>query len=145
MFLCWTLRLLRPSKKDGFDTVFFFDQSREFVLETRKRIPGANGFTGDFVETVLGNTGEETHLADESDDALSADRDEPDTKETRRKQRLRDERAKFMAAFPFDVINLDLEEFLFKPNELIPGRLITAMRKRLRGSVGLWPSGEGKS
>jgi hypothetical protein len=35
----------------------------------------------------------------------------------------------FRRAFPFDVINLDLEGYLFKPSERIPGRLVLALRK----------------
>ena len=36
-----------------FDTVCFFDRDDEAVAETRKRIPGARGFPGDFVEVLL--------------------------------------------------------------------------------------------
>lgn len=55
--------------------------------------------------------------------------DAPDTKETRRKQRRKAQLDTFMQAFPFDVINLDVEQYLFKPSEELPGKLANAMRK----------------
>jgi hypothetical protein len=114
-------RIIRP--RDGrFDTVYFFTRVDEALLETRKNIPGANGFAGEFVEVVL--------VEDLDDpDAVEVPRDEPDTRETRaRIQLLRTQRS-FRASFPFDVINLDLERYLFRPLEVIPGDLIRALRK----------------
>ena len=35
----------------------------------------------------------------------------------------------FIKRFPFDIINLDLERYLFRPNEKIPGNVIRAFRK----------------
>src|ERR1700688_2354539 len=46
-------RVIRKSNNDEFDTVVFFDRSDEAIIETRKRIPGANGFPGDFAEIIL--------------------------------------------------------------------------------------------
>ena len=118
-------RVIRPSKDGGFDTVFFFTRRDEAVLETRQNIPGATGFPGDFVDVVL---------VDDPEDNLAITlpeipTDRPD------EQRVRAEITKLMIqrdfrrSFPFDVINLDLEGYLFKPNERIPGNLARALRK----------------
>src|SRR5437870_8596447 len=48
-------KVIRRSKDGRFDTVFFFTRKDESVIETRKNIPGATGFPGDFVEVVLLN------------------------------------------------------------------------------------------
>src|SRR5215469_6304911 len=41
-------RIIRRSSNDEFDTVYFFDSDDDAISETRKRIPGAIGFPGDF-------------------------------------------------------------------------------------------------
>src|SRR5947208_3335999 len=46
----------------GFSNVCFFDRNSDLIRETQKRIPGAIGFPGDFVETVLLDDPEEEAL-----------------------------------------------------------------------------------
>src|ERR1041384_6632857 len=47
-------KVIRRSKENRrFDTVYFFDVDSEYVIETQKRIPGAQGFASDFVQAVL--------------------------------------------------------------------------------------------
>jgi hypothetical protein len=46
--------VIRRSRTGRFDSVCFFDRTEEVVASTLLRIPGANGFHGDFVKTVLG-------------------------------------------------------------------------------------------
>jgi len=120
-------KILQPSR-NGFNTVHFFDRTNELVTKTRKSIPGANGFPGDFISTVLMQdpVGEESV---ENLDPLAAPENLPDSSGTWNIQRRRGLRQSFISAFPFDIINLDLEEFLFKPNEPVPGQVINAFRK----------------
>ena len=116
-------RVIRPSRRGRFDTVYFFDRTPELVAATQERIPGAHGFVGDFVSTVLHR---------ESVDAggfLSFGIGDKDTKETRDRQRRQQERADFAASFPFDIINLDLQDLIFRAKDRFPGRLISALRK----------------
>jgi hypothetical protein len=123
-------RIIRKSSANKFDTVVFFDRSPESVLETQKRIPGAIGFPGDFVNVVLATDAEE---ALEIDDAtpLNPPEHQLDKAEVRRAQLQKAQRVAFLECFPFDVINLDLEEFLFKPRDPLPGKVINAFRKLL--------------
>src|SRR5690348_5788354 len=46
-------KIIRQSNNKEFDTVVFFDRGDLEVLETLKRTPGAHGYPGDFVSTVL--------------------------------------------------------------------------------------------
>ncbi|MEJ0041969.1 MAG: hypothetical protein WDM81_07040 [Rhizomicrobium sp.] len=46
-------KVIRRSKNKEFDTVYFFDRDEDAIVETRKRIPGAIGFPGDFVKVIL--------------------------------------------------------------------------------------------
>lgn len=122
-------KVLRPSQ-NGFDTVVFFDKREEWVLQTQRNIPGSQGFVGKFVDLVLmtdpeGDLGAELGAAT----ALSAPADRPDTVRTRQEQRDLNERRRFVGAFPFDVINLDIEEFAFKPSDPMPGKVVNAVRK----------------
>lgn len=55
-------RVVPFHKRHGFDTVVFFDKNQEFVIETQKRIPGAIGFPGDFVNVVLNEDPEEEYM-----------------------------------------------------------------------------------
>jgi len=116
-------RVLRRSNNDEFDTVFFFDKDREAIIETQKRIPGANGFPGDFARVVM--------QADVGDDelALRVLTDERDTHEVREKQMQRAQLGDFIESFPFDVVNLDVEQYLYRPKEQLPGILTNAIRK----------------
>jgi hypothetical protein len=124
-------KIVRPSSSGRFDTVVFFDRDGEAVIETQKRIPGAIGFTGKFTDVVL--AGGSTGTTAEDNDVLAAPSNSPDTKETREHQRVQGQRNKFFECFPFDVINLDLEEYAFKPNDEFPGKVVRAMR-----NVFLW-------
>jgi hypothetical protein len=114
--------------ESGFDSIFFFDRTPESVLETRKRIPRANGFPGDFVRIVLVNDPEENDVAGALD--LT---DTPEEQENIASVREVENRVlthkQFVSSFPFDMINLDLEEFLFKPRDPVPGKVINAFRR----------------
>src|SRR5487761_40522 len=120
-------KVIRPSN-DRFDTVCFFDVNEDYVNETQKRIPGAVGFPGDFVDIVCTEDPEGEAAADVLA-ALASPQDQQDTLETQEEQLRLAQRRKFIQQFPFDVINLDLEEFLFKPSTPPPGRLVNALRK----------------
>jgi hypothetical protein len=125
-------RVVRPSADGGFDTVCFFDRSREAVIETQKRIPGAIGFPGEFIAIVLSDDPDEATVADGAEgEVLIAPEQEPDRRETRERQVQLDQRRAFIRKFPFDVVNLDLEAFLFKSSQEMPGRVISALRKVL--------------
>ncbi len=118
-------KVISQSDAKRFDTVFFFEKTRELVEETRKRIPGAIGFPGDFVDIVLADNGNDANVQD----ILDAPADENDDALTRRRQILLATQRDFIRSFPFDVINLDLERFLYWPTEERPGRLVNALRQ----------------
>ncbi|HWZ42487.1 MAG TPA: hypothetical protein VNW97_03380 [Candidatus Saccharimonadales bacterium] len=123
--------IVRRSTSGKFDSVVFFDKNPEAVNETQKNIPGSNGFPADFTSLVLATDPEEDNLLD----AAAVDEwnvSEPDTRENRLKQNLLRQRRRFMGLFPFDIVNLDLEEYLLKPKEDFPGRVLQAVRKILR-------------
>jgi hypothetical protein len=112
-------KILKRSANKEFDTVYFFDRDEDAVAETRKRIPGANGFPGDFVKVLL-----------ETPDGagLASPTQNKNTREVREEQQNQAQRQKFISAFPFDVLNLDVEQYLFKPKEELPGKLVSALR-----------------
>jgi len=116
-------------KNDGrFDNVVFFDRTDDQVLETQRRIPGAIGFPGKFTPIVI----DEDPIADaqiEAEEPLSENTGELDEKKFRERQRKLDIRRRFRLRFPFDVINLDLEEFLFKQLDPFPGQVVKAMKR----------------
>jgi len=118
----------RSSSKKKFDNVVFFDISEEFVVETQKTIPGAVGFPSDFIDVVLTNDPAEPLITADVG-SLEAPAEEQNTAATREMQRLRDMKRAFIQSFPFDVINLDLERYLFRPNERLPGKVVRAFRK----------------
>lgn len=132
-------RVISPSDQ-GFESVFFFDKDRESVLETQSRIPGATGFVGDFVKLLTSDELEEPEgeadltgrPEDEASDPLKSPEAELNTKEVRERALQQEELRRFVSCFPFDVINLDLEEYVFKPSEQLPGKLLKALRKLLR-------------
>jgi len=120
--------ILRRSGNGRFDTVFFFDRSNDKVVETQRRIPGAIGFPGDFVDLVL--------LPDPIGDAvldssalLNPPDEEANLHEVRAATVQSSQRLDFISSFPFDVINLDLEQFFLRPNDPFPGKMIRALRK----------------
>lgn len=120
-------KVIRWSSNRQFDTVFFFTRSDEAIGETRKNIPGAIGFPGSFVDVILTpDAGEDLGLGLTG---LESPQDLPDTRKTREEMLRLRTRRDFRRSFPFDVINLDLEGYLFKPAEKIPGDLINALRK----------------
>ena len=121
-------KVVRTSDNGRFDTVFFFDKDDERVAETTRRIPGAVGFVGDFVDAVLLDDPQEATIVD-TGDALQPSQTELDELGIRQRQRQLSVRRSFIQSFPFDVINLDLEEFLFRDRDEYPGRLLNAMRK----------------
>jgi hypothetical protein len=133
-------RVIKPSDS-GFETVFFFDRDRESVVETQNRIPGAVGFVGDFMGVVLSTDLDlaaveaEIARADEAggevrlEDPLKPPEVELDSYEVRQAKLRREELRRFVQSFPFDIINLDLEEYLFKPSEELPGKVLAALRR----------------
>jgi hypothetical protein len=116
-------------KNDGrFDDVVFFDRTDEHILETQRRIPGAVGFPGKFTPIVI----DEDPVGDaqvEAEEPLSENTAQLDEKNVRERQRRLDIRKNFRMRFPFDVINLDLEEFLFKQLDPFPGQVVKAMKR----------------
>lgn len=66
---------------------------------------------------------------EEGSDALTSPSTERDVLTTRNQQQLLAQHRQFIRQFPFDVINLDLEQYLFRPKEELPGQLIRALRK----------------
>jgi hypothetical protein len=124
-------RVIRRSNDGEFDTVVFFDRGDLEILETRKRIPGARGYPGEFVDLVLlPDPDEETVL--DGVDHLEAPKNQQDRADVRERQRLLAERHDFIREFPFDVINLDLEGFFFRRNDPFPGKMVRAFSKILQ-------------
>ena len=126
--------ILNPTDR-GFETVVFFDKDKESVIETQTRIPGSVGFVGDFVKLVTSlDTDDDLNierLIEGDDDLLASPEVEEDTADVRGAKRDREQLHQFFRRFPFDVINLDLEEYVFKPSEELPGKLIKAFRRIL--------------
>jgi len=129
-------RVVTRSDTGRFDTVYYFDRTPELVAETEHRIPGSVGFAGNFLETVLAPI--------MLGDPLAPPGAEPDRADVRRRQTLQATRRAFEASFPFDVLNLDLEDMTFKAKDPIPGDVIRALRRLcewqrqpLRGKWGL--------
>lgn len=120
-------RIIRQSRS-GFDTVYFFDRTPELVVKTRRTIPGAIGFPGNFVDVVLmDDPVEDSPL--HGYDILDSPTNERNELSVTHLQTQRAQQRDFFRCFPFDVINLDLEEFLFKPKDPLPGRLVNAFRR----------------
>jgi hypothetical protein len=116
-------------KNEGrFDNVVFFDRTDDQILETQRRIPGAIGFPGKFTPIVI----DDDPVADaqiEAEEPLSEKTGDLDEQAVRERQRKLDIRKRFRLQFPFDVINLDLEEFLFKQQDPFPGQVVKAMKR----------------
>jgi hypothetical protein len=112
-------KVIHCSPAGKFDTVFFFDRTIDHVAETLLRIPGSVGFAGKFTETVLAPLDER--------DPLAPPRDQADTLEVRKSQTLQATKRSFIESFPFDVINLDLEDMTFKARDPIPGDVIRSL------------------
>ena len=112
--------IVRQSRQNEFDTVYFFHRTQEDVVETRKRIPGAIGFPGDFIEVIL---------SQDATIGLASPTNSQNTKAVRDRQRVQAQRDAFMNAFPFDVLNLDVERYFFQPKEELPGKLVAALRE----------------
>jgi hypothetical protein len=119
-------KIIRISDKKKFDTVIFFDKDSDRVNETLKRIPGSIGFNGTFTDIVLMDP---LAVAAIEMDNLSPATDDEDNLETRRIQRDKQQHADLIKQFPFDIINLDLEEFLFKDKDPTPGKVINSIRR----------------
>ena len=114
-------KVIHPSSTGRFDTVYFFDRTPDLVAQTQQRIPGSIGFAGRFVETVLAPLG--------GTEPLAAPAEDRDTYEVRRRQILQATKRDFVSEFPFDVLNLDLEDLIFKEKSTIPGDVIRALRR----------------
>lgn len=121
-------KVIRRSPEEHFDTVYFFDVDEAYVARTRESIPGAIGFPEDFVKVVLLDDPEEANVVD-TVETLEPPRAAENTKAVREKARLLAMRRDFIRAYPFDIINLDLERYLFIPREQLPGKMVNAIRK----------------
>ena len=62
-------------------------------------------------------------------DGLDAPQEIDDQRAHRERQTKLSMRRDFIRTFPFDVLNLDLYDFLFRPTDPTPGHLISALRK----------------
>jgi hypothetical protein len=111
------------SSDGNFNNVTFFDYEPEDVATTLERIPGAVGFAGDFIETVLYN-----NVGGEGD-PLTPLTSQKDEEGTHKGQVIKDQHQKLITRFPFDVMNFDLGEFLFKPGDPRPGKVVRALRR----------------
>ncbi|OGG57686.1 hypothetical protein A2765_06120 [Candidatus Kaiserbacteria bacterium RIFCSPHIGHO2_01_FULL_56_24] len=114
--------VLTRSASDRFDTVTFFDLIEEDITETEKNIPGAAGIAGRFADVVLAARPEDII------DPLEPPTEEVASLTNLRAAALNGKCKAFVSRFPFDVINLDLYDYLFKNSEQVPGALINALR-----------------
>jgi hypothetical protein len=123
--------VIKRSDSGRFDSVYFFDRTLELVAQTQDRIPGSIGFHGDFLKTVLAPYEHvDLHQApDGGGDPLSALTEEENRRDVRKRQVLQAIKRDFQSAFPFDVLNLDLQDFAFKPKDKIPGDVIRALHR----------------
>src|SRR5260370_17130039 len=120
-------RVLRKSSAGRFDTVVFFDLNRESVLETTQRIKGGIRLSADFFKLVNLEGPDEDAILDAS--PLESPPDQPDDAPVRQRQVRLAERQRFIRFFPFDVMNIDIEQLLFPVGEDIPGKVMSAFRK----------------
>ncbi len=120
--------VVRASSSGAFDTVYYFNVDEVQVSRTRESIPGAIGFPGDFIEIVLAEDPLESQITDVVS-SLEPPVDEEFTRDNRKRIQRLAIRREFIKAFPFDVVNFDLERYLFIPHESLPGKLVNAFRK----------------
>jgi hypothetical protein len=123
-------------RESSYADVVFAARSDEYVAETLRTIPDANGFPGDFFETVLFDTEAQADLpvvnSRDTDEAFfTALEGAADTLVGRRELNIAALKDQLAEQFPFDVINLDLCGYTFKKKEDIPGRTILALRRIL--------------
>lgn len=119
-------RVIRRSNDGRFDTVSFFCREDESILETRKNLPGANGIAGSFLDVVLVEDPDETDAIDPN---AGLPAEAPDTLATRQQIQQLSAHRDLLRAFPFDVLNLDLEGYLFKARDQIPGKMVRALSR----------------
>jgi len=136
-------RIVIRSDSGRFDNVVFFDKAIEDVEKTLKSIPGAIGYPGDFLNTVLLEDNEEDNVVSDAS-PLESIVDEEDTSQTRGSQRLKAIHRQFIAHFPYDALNFDLEGFFFKPNDPMPGKMVRAFRKIFEWQKRTGIDGQGK-
>lgn len=116
-------RIIRQSTDRLFDTVWFFDFAPQYVDKTLAIIEGATGFPIDFFKLM------NFEYDDEDPNAVPKDADEGD-KEFEKQKNIALYTA-FREAFPFDLINLDVERYVIRPSEELPGHLLNAWDKIL--------------
>lgn len=132
-------KVIHRSAADLFDSVYFFDVNETYVAQTRQRVPGAIGFPAEFVKVVLAEDPAEEEMID-TVETLEPPKEEDFTSDVIDRNRILAIRRQFVQSFPFDVINLDLERYLFRPREELPGALVNALR-----SVFQWQQKAGKT
>lgn len=121
-------KIVQPSSSGRFDNVVFFERNADFVPDIQRRVPGSIGFPGDFINVVLMDDAHEEELID-GFDALASPEQGDDIAQNRERMRQLAQRRDFISQFPFDIINLDLQDFFFRPRDPLPGRLVNCMRK----------------
>lgn len=122
-------KIVKCSPNDQrFDSVVFFEKTNEDVAEIQKCIPGAVGFPCDFLQAVLFNDDDRDDPVD-SIESLEPISDKEYIKDTIRQQTLRQIHRDYRRSFPFDILNFDLQDFFFKPNDPIPGNMVKALMK----------------
>lgn len=137
-------KIVTCSDSGRFDNVVFFDRTNEGVASTQKAIPGAIGFPGDFLNTVLLDDDEEDDVVDDHS-PLKSVVDQEDSSTTRTGQRTKAIRQEYIRRFPFDILNFDLEGFFFTPNDPIPGKMVRALSKIFEWQKRQGKDGQGKT
>lgn len=119
-------KVVKRSGKKLYDTVCFFDTDRDSIDRTLANIEGATPFEFDFFE-LMAKEGPE--VLEGAANALPSDREESDATFEDYKAAVLYEA--FQKAFPFDLLNLDVERYFLQPAEQLPGRLVAAWDKLL--------------
>jgi len=126
-------KIIKKSAEKLYDTVTFFDFAPQAVDKTLRIIEGANGFPIDFFELI--NSDYPEIPQSESDlDPQDAEEDDVTFREAKNRYLYGD----FRRSFPFDLMNLDVERYVIRPTEKLPGELLTAWDKILE-----WQKREG--
>ena len=120
-------KIIKRSAAKEYDTVVFFDFAPQAVDRTLAIIEGANGFPTDFFNLV---NLDYDHLPD-SDQIGDMPRDKDETDATFKAEKNATLFTLFRESFPFDLINLDVERYVIRPSEQLPGHLLSAWDKVL--------------
>ena len=122
--------IINTDPKQPFKMVTFFDRTDDLVEETRRRIPGARGFIGEFVSLMLSKDAADLDsmgLVDVND-VLQPPLHKEDTLANRDSMRRSSKVGELFNSFPYDIINLDLQGYMFRPKDEFPGKMLKALR-----------------